>query len=104
MQCRKQALLRYRRNYEDELKEEKRTAQLSYKSDGLKNVSLNLLGKEFNEAERRYLLATCLSVCLSVYLSVRLSVCLCVCASVRLSVCLTVCPSVRLSVHQSYLS
>jgi hypothetical protein len=32
--------------------EEKRTAQLSYKSDGLKNVSKNLLGLEFTDAER----------------------------------------------------
>jgi hypothetical protein len=52
MQCRKQALMRYRKNYEEELKEEKRTAALSYKSDGLKNVSVNMLGKEFDENER----------------------------------------------------
>ena len=38
-------------------------------------------------------------VCLC--LSVRLSVCLSVCPSVRLSVCLTVCPSVLLSVYLS---
>jgi hypothetical protein len=52
MQCRKQAMLRSRVNYEEEAREEKRAAQLSYKSDGLKNVSKNLLGMEFTEQER----------------------------------------------------
>ena len=44
MQCRKQAHLRNRTDYEEELKEEKRKKAISFKSDGLKNVSKNMLG------------------------------------------------------------
>ena len=47
MQCRKQAHLRSRKDYEEELKEEKRRENASFKSDGLKNVSRNLLGLDF---------------------------------------------------------
>jgi hypothetical protein len=53
MQCRKQALLRLRKNYTEEQREEERQRKVQYQSDGLKNLSKNLLGNEtFDEEER----------------------------------------------------
>ena len=52
MQCRKQALLRLRKNYTEEQREEERQRTLQEESDGLKNVSKNLLGENFTEADR----------------------------------------------------
>jgi hypothetical protein len=52
MQCRKQALLRLRKNYTEEQREEERQRALQEESDGLKNVSKNLLGANFTEADR----------------------------------------------------
>eukprot|EP01036_Dinobryon_divergens_P028325 gene28325-37256_t len=52
MQCRKQALLRLRKNYTEEQREEERQRALQEESDGLKNVSKNLLGADFTDADR----------------------------------------------------
>jgi len=52
-QCRKAALIRSKVQYSDEQKEIKRQEEISYKSDGLKNVSKNLLGLEFDDDERK---------------------------------------------------
>lgn len=52
MQCRKQALLRVRKDFDKEVREQKRQEMLSGRSDGLKNVSKNLLGMQFNEQEK----------------------------------------------------
>ena len=52
MQCRKQALLRVRKNYSEETRERDRQKSLLSSSDGLKNISRNLLGVEFNDSER----------------------------------------------------
>eukprot|EP00595_Chromulina_sp_UTEXLB2642_P002798 CAMPEP_0196766366 /NCGR_PEP_ID=MMETSP1095-20130614/23432_1 /TAXON_ID=96789 ORGANISM="Chromulina nebulosa, Strain UTEXLB2642" /NCGR_SAMPLE_ID=MMETSP1095 /ASSEMBLY_ACC=CAM_ASM_000446 /LENGTH=1353 /DNA_ID=CAMNT_0042128047 /DNA_START=972 /DNA_END=5034 /DNA_ORIENTATION=- len=52
MQCRKQALLRVIKDFAKEVDEEKKQKNLGYKSDGLKNVSKNLLGFGFDDEER----------------------------------------------------
>ena len=52
MQCRKQALLRLRKNYTEEQREEERQRALQEESDGLKNVSKNLLGANFTDEDR----------------------------------------------------
>lgn len=52
MQCRKQFLLKTRKNYAAEMAEQKRQAQLEYRSEGLKNVSRNLMGESFDEDEK----------------------------------------------------
>lgn len=52
MQCRKQALLRIRKNYTEETRERERQKHLLSTSDGLKNVSKNLLGNDFSDNER----------------------------------------------------
>eukprot|EP00981_Chlorochromonas_danica_P008401 scaffold2187_cov182-Ochromonas_danica.AAC.2 len=53
MQCRKQALLRIRRDYNKEKLEEDRQRQLVGHSDGLSNISKNLLGMQFDEDEKK---------------------------------------------------
>jgi hypothetical protein len=53
MQVHKQCLLRTMVNLEEELEESRIEKMLSYKSDGLKNVSKNLLGLEFDDDERK---------------------------------------------------
>lgn len=53
MQCRKQALLRSQADTAEAAKEAKRAEKLSYKSDGLKNISKNLLGGGFDEEDRK---------------------------------------------------
>ena len=53
MQCRKQALLRVRKDFVKEQKEMKRQQALTGHSDGLKNISKNLLGEEFDVEEKK---------------------------------------------------
>lgn len=53
MQCRKQALLRIRKDFVKEQKEMQRQQSLAGHSDGLKNVSRNLLGEEFDMEEKK---------------------------------------------------
>jgi hypothetical protein len=53
MQCRKQALLRVRKEFDKEQRELERQKKLSGHSDGLKNVSKNLLGMQFDEDEKK---------------------------------------------------
>lgn len=53
MQCRKQALLRVRKDYDKEQREAKRQQQLSGHSDGLQNISKNLLGQQFDDDEKK---------------------------------------------------
>eukprot|EP01041_Mallomonas_annulata_P011295 gene11295-23634_t len=52
MQCRKQAILRDKKDYEEELREEERQRKVQYHSDGLKNISKNLLGFEIDAEDR----------------------------------------------------
>eukprot|EP01038_Epipyxis_sp_PR26KG_P010121 gene10121-13604_t len=52
MQCRKQAILKVRKNYAEELREQERIKKVEFKSEGLSNVSKNLLGMNFDEGER----------------------------------------------------
>ena len=52
MQCRKQALLKIHTDYGKELREKQREESISYSSAGLMNVSKNLLGQQFDEAEK----------------------------------------------------
>lgn len=53
MQCRKQALLRIRKDYDKEQREQKRQQKLQGHSDGLRNVSRNLLGEQFDDDEKK---------------------------------------------------
>jgi hypothetical protein len=53
MQCRKQALLRIRKDYDCEQRELKRQERLQGHSDGLKNISKNLLGLQFDDQEKK---------------------------------------------------
>lgn len=53
MQCRKQALLRVRRDYDSEQREARRRQMLEGHSDGLQNVSKNLLGQNFDDDEKK---------------------------------------------------
>jgi hypothetical protein len=53
MQCRKQAILRSRKNYDEENREKLKEKKLASHSDGLKNVSKNIFGLEFDEEERK---------------------------------------------------
>ena len=53
MQCRKMAIMRSRKDYEEERKEELRQKRLMSKSEGLKNVSKNVYGLGFDDEERR---------------------------------------------------
>ena len=52
MQCRKQAMLRMRKDYTEEQREEEKQRKLQEESDGLKNVSKNLLGDSFDDIDR----------------------------------------------------
>lgn len=53
MQCRKQALLRVRKDYDKEQREHLRQQKLQGHSDGLQNISRNLLGEQFDDDEKK---------------------------------------------------
>lgn len=52
MQVRKQALLKVRKDYVQEMQEQKREQAISYASAGLSNISKNLLGEQFDDEEK----------------------------------------------------